>query len=78
MMEPTTRFQPGEALADDGRYVPAFGFSFHDMFITDARLSECGRFAVAASYYGLTEAEADELAALNAGARQPENPEDGR
>jgi len=61
-----TPFELGDALNDEGNTVPAYGFSFEGMFIVDARLSECGQFAVEPAYYGLTEAQANELARLNA------------
>jgi hypothetical protein len=40
--------------------VLAHGYEIHNL-----RASECGRFAVEPSYYGYTNADADELAAAN-------------
>lgn len=53
------RFDPSQPA--DQRYT----FEFEGDAIHDARASECGRFPCDPSYYGLTEAQADELAALN-------------
>jgi len=55
------------ALDIDGNEVHAFGVSNNGMFITNARLSECTRFAQAPSYYKLSEKAADTLTRLNAG-----------
>jgi hypothetical protein len=60
-------FKLEEAMDTSGALVPAYGFTFNDMFIVNARVSECGRFHAAPSTYGLSDAEADELARLNAG-----------
>jgi hypothetical protein len=59
-------FKLEEAMNTGGELVPAYGFTFKDMFIVNARISECGRFHAAPSAYGLTDVEADELARLNA------------
>jgi hypothetical protein len=61
------KFELSTAMNGEGEEVPAFGFSHNDMFIVNARVSECGRFHADPSVYGLTSAEADLLAQLNAG-----------
>jgi hypothetical protein len=60
-------FKLEEAMDTSGALVPAYGFTFNDQFIVNARVSECGRFHADPKAYGLTNAEADELARLNAG-----------
>ena len=57
----------GGALDVDGEEVPAYGYTRKGTFICNARVSECGRFDEKPSYYGLTEAQADELERLNKG-----------
>lgn len=43
-----------------------FGFSVNDMFITDPKLSECGRFEVdPAATYGLTATDVAQLEQVN-------------
>src|ERR1700691_3058331 len=49
----------------EGSPVLMYGFSFAGFWITDARISECGRFQVNPEYYQLSEAEAQELDRLN-------------
>lgn len=61
-----TKFKLGKAVNVEGRSVRAHGFEHDGMFIVNARLSPCGRFYAAPSEFGLTEAEATELARLNA------------
>lgn len=41
------------------------GFSHNDMCIHDPRLSECGRFEVDYTYYGLTAEQADAMVKFN-------------
>jgi hypothetical protein len=62
--EPTCgKFILGEALNKAGEMVPAWGFDFgHDGFIVDPSYYDEGP-----AYFDLTQAEADELARLNAG-----------
>lgn len=60
-------FELGTKLDDEGFQVPAYGFTHRGVFITDPTISECGRFAMSASDYGMTEADAAELESLNAG-----------
>lgn len=55
----------GTATNTHGEPVDAWGFEHDGMFIVNARVSSCGRFAVSPSEYGLTEADADRLKALN-------------
>lgn len=50
---------------DDGRSIPAWGFEFDGIFITDPYRSECSRFDVKPEYYGLTTSEAEHLNNLN-------------
>lgn len=50
-------------LTDDG----AYAIEFNDMSITDPYTSECGRFDVDPSYYGLTEQQAQTLKEANHG-----------
>lgn len=52
---------------ENGRMIPAYGLSHDDIFVTDAFKSDCGRFEVEPSMYGLTMAEAIHLRALNEG-----------
>ena len=61
------KFKTGEAMNANGELVPAFGFEHNGMFIVNPYLSDCGRFTVDPSEYGLTADEARELAALNKG-----------
>lgn len=61
------KFTLEEATNSTGDMVPAYGFDFNKFFIVNAKVSECGRFAVDPAYYGLTQAEVDELEALNKG-----------
>jgi len=42
-----------------------FGFTFKDVTIIDPTMSECGRFDVESSYYGLTETDALILHSIN-------------
>lgn len=58
-------FESNGGCDDSGRPIPAYGFLFDDIFITDPRASECGRFEVQYSYYGLTIEEAGRLIELN-------------
>jgi hypothetical protein len=44
---------------------PVIGFSIRGMAIYDPTLSECARFKVSPAYYGLTDSDVQELAALN-------------
>ena len=44
---------------------PVWAYVINDMEITDAYTSECGRFDVDPSYYGLTIAQADQLREAN-------------
>jgi len=60
------KFTFAQALNVHGELVPAWGFLHDDEFIVNARASVCGRFHAAPSEYGLSSAEADDLAALNA------------
>lgn len=61
-----SKFVKGEGLnTETGEMVPMFGFEHDGMFIVDPDISECGRFEEMPSYYGLTEAEAQELRDLN-------------
>jgi hypothetical protein len=60
-------FELGTRLNDEGAQVPAYGFTHDGVFVTDPRVSDCGRFAVEPSHYGLTSHEAIRLDALNAG-----------
>jgi len=62
-----SKFIQGEALNVDGDLVPAWGLLHDGVFIVNARASACCRFHEFPELYGLTEAEADELARLNAG-----------
>ena len=47
----------------DGK--PVYAYVINDMEITDAYLSECGRFDVTPDYYGLTQVEAQKLKEAN-------------
>lgn len=58
-------FALGERLTHDGVRVPAFGFEHAGVFVHDPRLSECGRYPVEPSHYGLTEESARILERLN-------------
>lgn len=60
-------FKMGFALSTSGEMVAALGFEHDDMFIVNARISSCGRFHAVPSKYGVSEADATKLAALNAG-----------
>jgi hypothetical protein len=42
-----------------------YGFTFNSMCITDPYTSDCGRFDVESSYYGLTETDALILHSIN-------------
>ena len=44
---------------------PVYAYVINDMEITDAYTSECGRFDVDPSYYGLTQAMAEKLREAN-------------
>jgi hypothetical protein len=46
--------------------MPVIGFSHEDMFIFDARVSDCGRFSHEPESYGLTNNHANLLDDLNA------------
>lgn len=45
---------------------PVYAYELADWTIYNPRVSVCGRFLVDPSEYGLTETQADDLAALNA------------
>lgn len=45
---------------------PVYGYQLAEWTIYNPRVSVCGRFLVDPSEYGLTEKQADALAALNA------------
>ena len=44
---------------------PVFAIVINDFEISDAYISECGRFRVDPEYYGLTDAQAQTLKQLN-------------
>lgn len=52
-------------LDDEGRQIPAWGFEYDGIFITNPYSSECSRFEVLPAYYNLTVAEAEHLVNLN-------------
>lgn len=55
----------GGAMTDDGHSIPAWGFEYDGIFITNPYSSECSRFEVTPDYYNLTVAEAEHLVNLN-------------
>ena len=59
-------FELGETVNDDGDMVPAYGFVHNGVFIADPYVSDCGRFDAKPSHYGLNDADAERLVALNA------------
>jgi hypothetical protein len=52
-------------LTTDVTGAPVYAYVINDMEITDAYTSECGRFDVNPSYYGLTQAMAEKLRDMN-------------
>jgi hypothetical protein len=52
-------------LTTDATGAPVYAYVINDMEITDAYLSECGRFDVTPDYYGLTQAMAEKLRDAN-------------
>jgi hypothetical protein len=52
-------------LTTDATGAPVYAYVINDMEITDAYLSECGRFDVTPDYYGLTQVEAQKLNEAN-------------
>jgi hypothetical protein len=52
-------------LTTDTTGAPVYAYVINDMEITDAYLSECGRFDVTPDYYGLTQVEAQKLNEAN-------------
>ena len=61
----TSRFTIGEALNTAGVMTSAWGFTHDGVFVVNAFASECGRFHQTPEFYGLTRAEALELAQMN-------------
>lgn len=62
---------PIEIGEDPQTGLPVFGFSINDMFISEPKLSECGRFDVdPLQAYGLTPEDVAAQAALNAAIKQ--------
>ena len=61
----TLVFESQGGVDPDGRPIPAYGFEHDGIFITDPHRSECGRFEVLPSHYGLTLHEAGRLVILN-------------
>jgi hypothetical protein len=52
-------------LTTDVTGAPVWAYVINDMEITDAYTSECGRFDVDPSYYGLTQVMAEKLKEAN-------------
>jgi hypothetical protein len=52
-------------LTTDATGAPVYAYVINDMEITDAYVSECGRFDVTPDYYGLTQVEAQKLKEAN-------------
>jgi hypothetical protein len=52
-------------LTTDATGAPVYAYVINDMEITDAYLSECGRFDVTPDYYGLTIEQANQLREAN-------------
>lgn len=52
-------------LTTDVTGAPVYAYVINDMEITDAYVSECGRFDVTPDYYGLTQVMAEKLRDMN-------------